>query len=170
MNTSTQDDTAGPQHETDHETDHGTNQLTDHEADAEPDVDQAAVDAALARVEVIVAADPDLVHGDVVEQVALEVPVDVAVAMCQQSMDFVPDTVRSRLFAVEHADTISAGAIANAEKAAAAQKLAQRATKAAATRAATAAAEALVQTQAIRSNTCPICFTVRAASGTCACE
>ena len=118
----------------------------------------------------IVAANPDLVHGDVVEQIALEMPIEIAVAMCQQSMDFVPDTVRERLFAVEHADTISAGAIANAEKAAVAQKLAQRAIKAAATRAATAAAEAQIQTKAIRSNTCPICFTVRAASGTCACE
>ena len=138
--------------------------------DFDPDIDQAAVDAALARVDVIVAADPDLVHGDVVEQIALEMPIEIAVAMCQQSMDFVPDTVRERLFAVEHADTISAGAIANAEKAAVAQKLAQRAIKAAATRAATAAAEAQIQTKAIRSNTCPICFTVRAASGTCACE
>ena len=147
------------------------NETTDQDDDDfDPDIDQVAVDAALARVDAIVAADPDLVHGDVVEQIALEMSIEVAVAMCQQSMDFVPDTVRERLFAVEHADTISAGAILNAEKAAVAQKLAQRAIKAAATRAATAAAEAQIQTKAIRSNTCPICFTVRAASGTCACE
>ena len=147
------------------------NETTDQDDDDfDPDIDQVAVDAALARVDAIVAGDPDLVHGDVVEQIALEMSIEVAVAMCQQSMDFVPDTVRERLFAVEHADTISAGAILNAEKAAVAQKLAQRAIKAAATRAATAAAEAQIQTKAIRSNTCPICFTVRAASGTCACE
>lgn len=154
MNTSIDNDTASQEHD----------------EDFDPDLDQAAVDAALARVAVICAADPELVHGDVVEQIALEMSIEIAVAMCQQGMDFVPDTVRERLFAVEHAETISAGAIANAEKAAIAQKLAQRAIKAAATRAATAAAEAQIQTKAIRSNTCPICFTVRAASGTCACE
>jgi hypothetical protein len=43
---------------------------------------QAGVDAALRRVEEIVAADEDLVHGDVVEQVALESPLDVAVELC----------------------------------------------------------------------------------------
>jgi pimeloyl-ACP methyl ester carboxylesterase len=43
------------------------------------------------------------VHGDVVEQVAAECPLDVAVLLCRQTMDFVPDTVRRRLFEHEHA-------------------------------------------------------------------
>ena len=132
---------------------------------------QAGVDAAVAEVERRCAADPDLVHGDVVEVVALEqTDVDVAVALCAQTMDFVPDTVRQRVFEAEHAETISAAAAISAEKDAAAQKAAQRSARAAATRAATLAAEAAVQTAAIRSNTCPHCFQVRSPSGVCGCD
>lgn len=132
---------------------------------------QAGVDAASAEVDRRCAADPDLVHGDVVEVVALEQDdIDVAVALCVQTMDFVPDTVRQRVFEAEHADTISAAAAVTAEKDAAAQKAAQRSARAAATRAATLAAEAAEQTAAIRSATCPHCFQVRSPSGVCGCD
>ena len=69
--------------------------------DAEDDVPvhvQAGVDDAVRRVDAMVAADPDLVHGDAVEAVALECPVDVAVQLCVQTMQFVPDTIRARVF------------------------------------------------------------------------
>lgn len=131
---------------------------------------QAAVDDALARVDAIVAKDEDLVHGDVVEQVALESPLDVAVQMCEQSMGFVPDTIRQRLFEAEHADTIAAGAAANAERQAAEEKAQQRSARAAATRAKTLAAEAAAQSATIRSATCPNCFQVRSPAGTCGCD
>lgn len=132
---------------------------------------QAGVDAAVAEVERRCAADPELVHGDVVEVVALEQPdVDVAVTLCVQAMDFVPDTVRQRMFETEHAETISAAAVLMAEKDAATQKAKQRSARAAATRAATLAAEAAVNTAAIKSATCPQCFQVRAPSGVCGCD
>ena len=131
---------------------------------------QAAVDSALARVDEIVAADPDLVHGDVVEQIALESPLEVAVQMCEQSMGFVPDTIRQRLFEHEHADTIAAGAVLSAERKAAEDKAQQRSARAAATRAKTLAAEAAAQSANIRSATCPDCFQVRSPSGVCGCD
>ena len=132
---------------------------------------QAGVDAAVAEVERRCAADPELVHGDVVEVVALEqADVEVAVALCVQSMDFIPDTVRQRMFEAEHAETISAAAVLMAEKDAATQKAKQRSARAAATRAATLAAEAAVNSAAIKSNTCPSCFQVRAPSGVCGCD
>ena len=131
---------------------------------------QAAVDSALARVDEIVAADPDLVHGDVVEQIALESPLEVAVQMCEQSMGFVPDTIRQRLFEHEHADTIAAGAVLSAEGKAAEDKAQQRSARAAATRAKTLAAEAAAQSANIRSATCPDCFQVRSPSGVCGCD
>ena len=132
---------------------------------------QAGVDAAVAEVERRCAADPELVHGDVVEVVALEQDsVDVAVALCVQAMDFIPDTVRQRMFEAEHAETISAAAVIMAEKDAATQKAKQRSARAAATRAATLAAEAAVASAAIKSNTCPSCFQVRSPSGVCGCD
>jgi hypothetical protein len=138
-------------------------------AEIDPAV-QAAVDAALARVDEQVAADPDLVHGDVVEQVALTEPLEVAVQMCEQSMGFVPDTIRQRIFESEHADVIAAGAAVNAERQAAEEKAAQRSARAAATRAKTLAAEAAAQSANIRSATCPSCFQVRSPSGVCGCD
>ncbi|MDP9436870.1 MAG: hypothetical protein M3P93_17445, partial [Actinomycetota bacterium] len=87
---------------------------------------QAAVDAARDRVDALCAADPDLVHGDIVEQVALELPVDVGVALCQQTMSFVPDTMRQRVFEAENAETIRAAAELTAERDAAAARAAQR--------------------------------------------
>jgi len=131
---------------------------------------QAAVDAALARVEAQVAADPDLVHGDVVEQVALESPLEVAVQLCEQAMGFVPDTIRQRIFEHENADVIAAGAAVSAERKAAEEKSRQRSERAAATRAKTLAAEAAAQTASIRSATCPDCFQVRSPSGVCGCD
>lgn len=131
---------------------------------------QAAVDAAITRVEEIVAADPDLVHGDVVEQVAAEVPLDVAVLLCQQAMSFVPDTVRQRVFEHENADVIAANAALTAERDAAEAKAKARTQKAAATRAATLAREAEAEKAVLRSNTCPDCFQLRAASGVCGCD
>jgi hypothetical protein len=131
---------------------------------------QAAVDAAAQRVEAIVAADPDLVHGDVVEQVAKDCPLDVAVLLCQQTMDFVPDTVRQRVFEHDNADTIAANAIITAERDAAEAKAKARTKKAAATRAATLAREAEAEKAVLKSNTCPDCFQLRAASGVCGCD
>ena len=131
---------------------------------------QAAVDTALARVEAQVAADPDLVHGDVVEQVALESPLEVAVQLCEQAMGFVPDTIRQRLFEHENADVIAAGAAESAVRKAAEDKSRQRSERAAATRAKTLAAEAAAQTASIRSATCPDCFQVRSPSGVCGCD
>ena len=131
---------------------------------------QADVDAALAKVEALVSKDDELVHGDIVEQVALTLPLDVAVQMCEQAMGFVPDTVRQRIFASQHADTIAAGAVVNAEKQAAADKAKQRSARAAATRAKTLAAEAAAASANIRSATCPSCFQVRSPSGVCGCD
>ena len=131
---------------------------------------QAGVDAALRRVDEMVAADEDLVHGDVVEQVALDSPLEVAVEMCEQAMGFVPDTIRQRLFLSQHEDTIRAGAEANAERDAAEQKAKQRSAKAAATRAATLAKEAAVNAEKLKSATCLSCFQVRTPAGTCGCD
>ena len=135
------------------------------------DETQAGVDAALAQVQAKVAADPELVFGDVVEAVALDCDdLDVAVQLCVQSMDFVPDTIRRRVFEAENADVIAANAALTAERDAVEAKAKQRTAKAAATRAATLAREAAVEKAAIRSATCPDCFQVRAASGVCGCD
>jgi hypothetical protein len=131
---------------------------------------QAAVDEAVARVESLVAADPDLVHGDVVEQVAKDCPLDVAVLLCQQTMDFIPDTVRQRVFEHENADVIAANALVTAERDAVEAKAKARTKKAAATRAATLAREAEAEKAVLKSNTCPECFQLRAASGVCGCD
>ena len=131
---------------------------------------QMAVDVAALRVEAMVAADPELVHGDAVEAVALDSPLEVAVALCQQHGGFVPDTVRARLFEAEHADTFDRSNALRAEREAAEQKVRQRSQRAAATRAATAAAEAAVASAAVKSATCPSCFQLRAASGVCGCD
>ena len=133
---------------------------------------QRGVDDALAEVERRCAANPDLVHGDVVEEVAVGIAdLDVAVAVCQQAMDdFVPDTVRQRVFEAENEDSFTRAAVRTAERDALEAKSRQRSQRAAATRANTLAAEAAVEMKAIRSKTCPICFTVRAPSGACACE
>lgn len=132
---------------------------------------QDAVDAALARVNAKVDADPELVFGDVVEEVALECPdLDVAVQLCVQTMDFVPDTIRRRVFEAENADVIAANAALTAERDAVEAKAKARSAKAAATRAATLAREAEVEKAAIKSATCPDCFQVRAASGVCGCD
>ena len=122
------------------------------------------------RVEELVAADQDLVHGDVVERVALELPLDVAIELCEQAMGFVPDTVRHRIFLAQHEDTIRAGAEANAEREAAEQKAKQRSAKAAATRAQTLAKEAAVNAEKLKSSTCMSCFQVRTPAGTCGCD
>ena len=132
---------------------------------------QTAVDEALLRVQAQVEADPELVFGDVVESVALECDdLDVAVQLCVQSMDFVPDTIRRRVFEAENADVIAANALVTAERDAVEAKAKQRTAKAAATRAATLAREAEVEKAAIKSATCPDCFQVRAASGVCGCD
>jgi hypothetical protein len=131
---------------------------------------QAGVDAALRRVEEMVAADEDLVHGDVVEQVALDSPLEIAVELCEQAMGFVPDTIRQRLFLSQHEDTIRAGAEVNAERDAAEQKAKNRSAKAAATRAATLAKEAAVNAEKLKSATCTSCFQVRTPAGTCGCD
>ena len=132
---------------------------------------QAAVDAALQQVSSRVDADRDVVFGDAVEAVALECEdLDVAVQLCVQTMDFVPDTIRRRVFEAENADVIAANAALTAERDAAEAKAKQRTAKAAATRAATLAREAEVEKAAIRSATCPDCFQVRAASGVCGCD
>lgn len=131
---------------------------------------QAAVDSALTRVQGLVAADGDLVFGDVVETVALECPLDVAVLLCTQSMDFIPDTIRRRVFEADNADTIAANAVFTAERDAVELKAKQRSAKAAATRAATLAKEAAAEKATLKSQTCPSCFQVRAASGVCGCD
>ncbi len=131
---------------------------------------QEAVDAALLRVNALAEADPELVFGDIVETVALEQPLDVAVLLCEQSMDFIPDTVRRRVFEADNADVIAANAAVTAERDAVEAKAKQRSAKAAATRAATLAREAEVEKAVIKSNTCPDCFQVRSASGVCGCD
>lgn len=137
--------------------------------EVDPEV-QAGVDAAVARVEAMCAADSDLVHGDVVEQVALDQPVEVAVELCRQTMNFIPDTVRRMVFEAEHAETIRAAAEETAQRDAVSARAQQRSARAAATRAATLAAEAAAETAAIRSATCPHCFQVRSPSGVCGCD
>ena len=132
---------------------------------------QAAVDAGVRRVEELIAQDPDLVHGDAVEMVALECPdVDVAVELCRQSMQFVPDTIRQRVFEAENAEAFERSALLSAERYAVEAKAKQRTSRAAATRAATLAAEAAVESAALKSATCPKCFQLRAASGVCGCD
>jgi hypothetical protein len=131
---------------------------------------QAGVDAALRRVEEMVAKDEDLVHGDVVEQVALDSPLEIAVELCEQAMGFVPDTIRQRLFLSQHEDTIRAGAEVNAERDAAEQKAKNRSAKAAATRATTLAKEAAVNAEKLKASTCMSCFQVRTPAGTCGCD
>jgi len=131
---------------------------------------QAGVDAALRRVEELVAADEDLVHGDVVEQVALDSPLEVAVELCEQAMGFVPDTIRQRLFLAQHEDIIRAGAEMNAERDAAELKAKNRSAKAAATRATTLAKEAAVNAEKLKASTCMSCFQVRTPAGTCGCD
>jgi hypothetical protein len=142
-------------------------ETTEQEIAPEP---QAAVDQAAQRVEELVAADSELVHGDVVEQVAAECPLDVAVLLCQQTMDFIPDTVRQRVFEHDNADTIAANALVTAERDAVEAKAKARTQKAAATRAATLAREAEAEKLVLKSNTCPDCFQLRAASGVCGCD
>ena len=139
------------------------------DTEVSPEV-QAGVDAALRRVEELVAADEELVHGDVVEQVALDSPLEIAVELCEQAMGFVPDTIRQRLFLAQHEDTIRAGAELNAERDAAEQKAKQRSAKAAATRAATHAKEAAANAEKLKSSTCMSCFQVRTPAGTCGCD
>lgn len=131
---------------------------------------QQAVDDALARAHAAAQADPERVFGDVVEDVAREQPLEVAVLLCEQAMQFVPDTVRRRVFEAQNAEVIAAHAALTAERDAVQAKARQRTAKAAATRAATLAREAEVEKAAIRSATCPSCFQVRAASGVCGCD
>ena len=131
---------------------------------------QAAVDAAVLRVDELLTSDSDLVHGDVVETVAADLELDAAVLLCVQAMDFIPDTVRRRVFEEENADVIAANAIVVAERDAVEAKAKQRSAKAAATRAATLAREAEVEKAALKSATCPNCFQLRAASGVCGCD
>jgi len=131
---------------------------------------QAAVDEAVQRVEAMVAADPELVHGDAVESVAATLPVEAAVELCEQTMQFVPDTVRARVFETEHAESFARSAAQSAERDALLQKSRQRSQRAAATRAATLAAEAKAESVALKSATCPHCFQLRAASGVCGCD
>ena len=116
---------------------------------------QAAVDAAVVRVDAMLAAD---------------LPLDAAVLLCVQSMDYVPDTVRRRVFEEENAEVIAANAVVVAERDAVEAKAKQRSAKAAATRAATLAREAEVEKAALKSATCPHCFQLRAASGVCGCD
>ena len=79
------------------------------------------------RVDEQVAADPDLVYGDVVEAVALQCDdLDVAVQLCVQTMDFVPDTIRRRVFEAENADVIAENAKLTAERDAVEAKAKQR--------------------------------------------
>lgn len=132
---------------------------------------QAEVDAAVRRIDALVAADPDLVHGDAVEAVALECDdVDVAVELCRQTMQFVPDTIRQRVFEADNQEAFERSAALSAEREAAEAKSKQRSSRAAATRAATLAAEAAVESAALKSATCPSCFQLRAASGVCGCD
>jgi hypothetical protein len=129
-----------------------------------------AVAEAVAEVERRCAADAELVPGDVIEEVALDLPLDVAVELCLQQMNFVPDTIRQRVFAADNEDSFGRAAERRVEREAAEAKSRQRSQRAAATRANTAMAEAEASSKVIRSKTCPLCFTVRAPSGACACE
>ena len=131
---------------------------------------QTAVDAARKEADARCAADPELVRGDVVEELAQALPLEAAVALCEQDMDFLPDTVRWRLFAADNEESFQNSAVRAAERDAAEAKSRQRSERAAATRASTVAAEVAAQSTVLRSNTCPDCFTVRSPSGACACE
>jgi len=132
---------------------------------------QAEVDEAVRRIDAMVAADPELVHGDAVEVVAMQCDdVEVAVQVCRQTMQFVPDTVRQRVFEVENQEAYERSAVLSAERDAVEAKAKQRSSRAAATRAATLAAEAAVESAALKSATCPNCFQLRAASGVCGCD
>lgn len=131
---------------------------------------QAEVDAAVTDIDARCAADPELVHGDVVEVVAQGMSLGGAVAVCEQTMNFVPDTVRWRLFAADNEQSFQRSAARAAEREAAEAKARQRSERAAASRADRAAAEAAAQNSELRSRTCPECFTVRAPSGACACQ
>lgn len=132
---------------------------------------QDQVDEAVRLVEERCAADPDLVHGDVVEDVARTLPLEVAEELCLQAMDgFVPDTVRERLFEAQNAEAFARSAVASAERDAVETKARQRSEKAAATRARTLAAEAAVEKDKVRAATCPSCFQVRSPSGVCGCD
>lgn len=135
-----------------------------------PPADPTAVAAAMAIVEERCAADPDLVHGDVVESLAMESDLSLAVALCQQAMGFLPDTVRRRIVESEYEETIAADRVRRNEQAAVAGKAAARSAKAAATRAATAARESAEQAAKMRSNRCDSCFQVRSPAGTCGCD
>ncbi len=132
--------------------------------------DQAEVDAALAKVAAICAKDSELVHGDVVEALAIESPLPLAVALCQQAMGFVPDTVRRRIIEAEFEETITADRARRAEQIVLEEKAKTRSAKAAATRAATAAKENAVEFAKMASNRCDRCFQVRTPAGTCGCD
>lgn len=131
---------------------------------------QTAIDAARKQADDLCAADPALVRGDVIEQLAQALELEAAVGLCEQDMDFVPDTVRWRLFAADNEESFQKSAVRSAERDAAEAKSKQRSQRAAATRASTVAAEVAAQTTVMRSRTCPDCFTVRSPSGACACE
>ena len=85
-------------------------------------------------------------------------------------MQFVPDTIRQRVFEAENAEAFQRSAAASAEREAAEAKARQRSSRAAATRAATLAAEAAQESAALKSATCPDCFQLRSASGVCGCD
>jgi hypothetical protein len=135
-----------------------------------PDADPTELAEALARIEALCAADEELVHGDVVERVAGESALPLAVALCQEGMGFLPDTVRRRLVEAEFEDTISADRERRAEEKAVADKAKARSAKAAATRAATIARENAVESAKMASNRCDRCFQVRTPAGTCGCD
>jgi hypothetical protein len=135
-----------------------------------PDADPAELAAALARVEAMCAADEDLVHGDAVEMVAMDSPLPLAVALCQEGMGFLPDTVRRRIVEAEFEDTIQADRARRRAELEAEEKARARSDKAAATRAATAARENAEQAAKLASNRCDRCFQVRTPAGTCGCD
>lgn len=135
-----------------------------------PPADPVAVAAAIAIVEERCAEDTDLVHGDVVEMVAMDCELSLAVALCLETIGFLPDTVRRRIVEAEFEDTISADRVRRAEAKALEDKAAARSAKAAATRAATAARESAEQSAKMKSNRCDTCFQVRSPAGTCGCD
>lgn len=143
------------------------------DVDLEPPLDpktEKAVVKALAEADKRCAADPELVHGDVVEALAQKATLEVAVPLCERGMGFLPDTVRQRVFASENEDSFQRAAVAREERETSEAKSKQRSQRAAATRASTIAAEQAVESAKVRSATCPDCFTVRSPSGACACQ
>lgn len=132
--------------------------------------DETLIATAIAEIERRCAADEELVHGDVVEEVAAGLPVTEAVELCERTMAFVPDTVRRRLVHVEFGDVIAADREARAASLAEAERAQARTRKAAATRAATIARENAEQAAAIVSARCDKCFQVRTPSGVCGCD